>query len=227
MGKRFYFILLAIDVIPDYVSSLEFLSLKLFFQEEKMGLDIYQKSVYLTIFNETMIMRVIGKMLPNGEKKSFKKRLFEEIENLIDKMDNHKLKEKDILCSIDTISKKFVIPFGLAQKPINTILKYHFYLFYSRNNQNVECMKKQLHCPLDSVVLNELIKESKKKQKCERLVELIKKIKNKENKLRITNIDKCTYLKIQRCLEIISEDGMKISFDRIWDKKHLEDAGIL
>jgi hypothetical protein len=51
--------------------------------EEKMALTIYQKSVYLIIFNATMISRSIGKNIKAGKSvKDFKIKVFEKLEML-------------------------------------------------------------------------------------------------------------------------------------------------
>jgi hypothetical protein len=48
----------------------------------------HQKSIYLIIFNATMISRSIGKNIKTGKNvKDFKVRVFQELEKLIDKME--------------------------------------------------------------------------------------------------------------------------------------------
>ena len=102
-----------------------------------MALTIYQKSVYLIILNATMILRSVGKSLKANESdksvKDFKIKVFEKINKLTDLMDKRLLKENNILDSIKELSKEFPISFGQAQKPINVILKYHFYLTKNEN----------------------------------------------------------------------------------------------
>lgn len=165
-----------------------------------MGLTIYQKSVYLIIFNATMISRSVAKNIgENRDVKDFKVRVFKELETLTNKMDTGTLTEKDILDSIDNLSNEFRISFGQAQKPINVILKYHFYLTRS-NDKKIE---KILHCPIDSLILKKL------------------NIRG----ISLTKINKEIYLEIQKDIE--DRCNTKIAFDTQWDEQHLRDEGII
>jgi len=165
-----------------------------------MALTVHQKSVYLIIFNATMISRSVGKSLKgNKNVKDFKIGVFKEIDKITDLMDRGKLTEDNILNSIQKLSNKFQISFGQAQKPINVILKYHYYLTKSHDNQ----MKRILHCPIDSVILKALGIRG----------------------LSLTNINKKKYLEIQK--EIQKRCFFKIEFDTQWDEKHLLNKGIL
>lgn len=169
-----------------------------------MTLSIQQKSIYLILFNATMVMRSIGKRIKNKEKQlEFKKALFEEIEKLTRFMDKGKLVEMNILHSITILSKKFNISFGQAQKPINVILKYHFFL---TENQNTG-IKSALHCPLDSVVLKEL-----------------KKYYKDLNLLSLESMNQEAYVDLQE--KIKSQTPTRIEFDIKWDKQHLEKVGL-
>ncbi|MCD6531190.1 hypothetical protein J7K99_01945, partial [bacterium] len=66
-------------------------------------------------------------------------------------MEKSELTENNIIAAIESLSNEFGISFGQAQKPINVILKYHFYL--TNGNDDI---KKELHCPIDSVILKKL-----------------------------------------------------------------------
>ncbi len=140
-----------------------------------MNLTIQQKSIYLILYNATMIMRSVGKKLDKKQQKDFTFRVFEEFSNLSYKMDNELLNESEIIGSIDKLQFDFnSISFGQAQKPINVLLKYHFYLSNSQSKRN-EII---LHCPIDSIILNKLgVKTS------------------------LTNIDKQIYLDLQNRIE--------------------------
>ncbi len=168
-----------------------------------MALTIYQKSVYLIIFNATMILRSVGKSLKENKSdksvKDFKIKVFKEISKLTDLMGKRVLKGDDILDSIKAISNDFQISFGQAQKPINVILKYHFYLTQIEDNR----MKKALHCPIDSKILKALNRSG----------------------ISLKKIDKENYLKIQQ--EIENRTPTKIEFDTLWDEQHLSAEGIL
>lgn len=166
-----------------------------------MGLTLHQKSIYLVIFNATMISRSVGKTF-NKDKtklKNFKKRVFEEIAKLTKLMDKGKLTEDKILDSIENLTKEFKISFGQAQKPINVILKYHFYLTGCKDVK----MKATLHCPLDSVILKKLGKSGKS----------------------LTKTSKKDYRELQK--KIPKEFKHRIDFDNFWDEQNLRDAGIL
>ncbi|HBI81853.1 MAG TPA: hypothetical protein DDY04_07945 [Bacteroidales bacterium] len=165
-----------------------------------MTLTIHQKSVYLIIFNATMILRSVGKNIKADKSvKDFKVKVFKELENLTNKMDTGKLTEENIIYSIESLSNKFGISFGQAQKPINVILKYHFYL--TKNND--DHIKKTLHCPIDSIILKELGNSG----------------------ISLTKITKDKYLGIQK--EIENRCDTRIEFDTQWDEQHLQAEGIL
>jgi hypothetical protein len=148
-----------------------------------------------------MISRSVGKTLKsiNSKKtvKDFKRRVFREIESLTELMDNDKLSEKDIVNSIETLQKEFDISFGQAQKPINVLLKYHFYL--TRNNNST--IKKILHCPIDSKILEELKEE-----------------------VSLAKLNKEKYLELQEKIQKRCET--RIDFDTKWDEKHLQEEGL-
>ena len=102
-----------------------------------------------------MISRSIGRTVKGQKnKKHFKLRLFKKLDNLTTLMDSKKLTENNILKAIENLANEFCISFGQAQKAINVILKYHFYL---TNNKNIQ-VKKALYCPLDSIILKSLKK---------------------------------------------------------------------
>ena len=165
-----------------------------------MGLTIHQKSIYLIILNSTMILRSVGKSL-KGRKtvKDFKIQVFKELNRLTSLMDKKKLKENQILSSIRRLSNKFKISFGQSQKPINVILKYHFYLTRSKDKHT----RKILHCPIDSVILKAL------------------GIKG----LPLTKINEKKYMEVQR--EIQALYPARIDFDTRWDEQHLREEGII
>jgi len=160
-------------------------------------LSIQQKSVYLIIFNATMIARSLGKTLKEEELKKYKVELFNQLDNLTGKIDNETLKESDILKAIEDLANQFNISWGQSQKAINVILKYHLLLNSKQKSKSV------LHCPLDSIILKEL------------------EIKP----LSLAKMDKNKYLEIQTKINERYKD--KIDFDIKWDKIHLEDEGIL
>ena len=114
-------------------------------------------------------------------------------------MDNNTLSEEDILDSIEGIKNGFGISFGQAQKGINVILKYHYYLTRN-NNQRIRGM---LNCPLDSIILDKLLGKRRY----------------------LTKIGREEYLLIQGKIKEVSP--FRIDYDNVWDRRHLEDAGLL
>ncbi len=171
-----------------------------------MALTLQQKSAYLLIFNATMIARSIGGKIASGKNLGdFKVRIFEEIEILTDKMDHGVLTEHEIIDSIDRITNEFGLIFGQAQKAINVILKFHFYLT-NRNEQ----MKRVLHCPIDSIILESVRKNG---------------LHTIKSGTRLTEVDKETYLAIQGALK--RNTGCAIEFDTQWDEQHLRNNGLL
>lgn len=165
-----------------------------------MALKLEEKSVYLMIFNATMIARSVGKTFNGNDRKlkEWKKETFKEIKKLTGRMDEENLTEGDILSSIERLSSEFEISWGQAQKPINVILKYHFYLSDYRDKD----IKKALHCPIDSKILGEAGRTN----------------------LTLTEMDKEEYLEIQK--EIEEEEPIKIEFDEKWDEEKLKEWGL-
>lgn len=147
-----------------------------------------------------MISRSVGKSL-HGNKtvKDFKIKVFEKVDRLTQKIDTRTLTEDDIIDSISDLSKEFRISFGQAQKPINVILKCHFYLTKSSHNN----IKKILHCPVDSKNLERLGRSG----------------------ISLTKIKRKMYLELQR--DIQKRCSTRIEFDTQWDEQHLRDNGIL
>jgi len=166
---------------------------------------MHQKSLYLTVFNATMISRSVGRSMQAPKTlKEFKKRVFQELEKLTDCMDQAILTEDKIITSIQAIADEFQISFGQAQKPINVILKIHFYLTKDQNDR----LSNVLHCPLDSVILGELKKRG---------------YSSKGNTL--TKIDRRSYLMLQQ--EIGNHYSPRIKLDDKWDEQHLKEEGLL
>ena len=147
-----------------------------------------------------MISRSISKTINKDKNlRDFKIKLFKKIEKLTEKINNITLKEKDIEKVIDELKDEFGISYGQAQKPINVILKYHYYL---TNNQDPN-IKKSLHCPIDSLILKEL---------------------NKTN-LCLSRINKRLYYKLQE--EIQEKSETRIEFDDHWDVTLLKNKGLI
>jgi len=165
-----------------------------------------QKNVYLIIYNATMIARSLGKTFEDQKDllKKFKKTVFNEVEQLTDKMDKHSLSEEAIINSIKKLKNTYNVSFGQAQKPINVLLKYHYYLYHTDNKTILEV----LHCPLDSVVLKRLGYRS-------------------YNMLFLTDIEYDTYISLQNKIKKIAPYNYRLYFDRAWDEKHLKDESLI
>jgi hypothetical protein len=161
-----------------------------------MSLNIYQKSVYITLFNSTMIGRSVGKTLKvkNKSFKDFKLAVLKESNSLINKMEKNNLFEKDIIIILDKLVEVFEVSYGQAQKGINVILKYHYQLYKEFKNYNGNI----LHCPLDSNILTEL------------------GIKN----LPLSRINKEMYLSIQKKISGLS--NKRVNFDKKYENKYFK-----
>ena len=167
-----------------------------------MPLSIHQKSVYLILFNATMISRSVGKTLKarrHSTLGAFKIRVFQEIDRLTAEMDAGTLTESSIMGSIQSLSNEFGISIGQAQKPINVILKYHFYLARPED----KAIKRVLHCPVDSVIHKRLHKTV----------------------VPLTRIGMPQYVALQH--EIQRRSPCRVDLDTAWDEQHLRDEGIL
>lgn len=164
-----------------------------------MTLSLEQKSLYLILFNATMIARSLGKTLSDDKLKEFKTAVFQKVDKLTDRMDRGELSDDDIVGSIDSLCSQFGVSFGQAQKPINVILKYHFYVTRSWDAKS----KAVLHCPIDSFQLEKLARRG----------------------MSLARLDKNNYLKLQQ--EIAGKRQTRLDFDRAWDEQNLRSWGIL
>jgi len=166
-------------------------------------LTIYQKSVYLLILNATMILRSIGHPLHRNNAaltvRDFKIQLFSKIENLTSLIEANAFTENELINSIVDLANHFSISIGQSQKAINVILKYHYHLSRMNNND----IKRILHCPIDSKILEVL-----------GIINL---------RLNAINLEK--YLEIQNRISAITP--YRIDFDSHWDNQHLDDEGLL
>lgn len=164
-------------------------------------LTTFQKSLYLTVLNATMIARSLGKTFGrNGRErylKTYKKRTFEELERLCSKMVDGTLRRGDIHQSIQSIQSDLSISFGQAQKALNVLLKCHYFLYYFGRP-----IADELDCPLDSVVLRSL-----------------------GEKISLSKMSKPDYLRVQE--RISAKSGRRIDYDIQWDEQHLREEGLL
>jgi hypothetical protein len=162
------------------------------------------KSIYLGVFNATMISRSLRRDLSRKRLSQFKIALFRALDRLTDKMDSRTLIEPDITKAIRTLVNKFGVSWGQAQKGINVILKCHQFLYHRERKR----LKRILHCPLDSVVLHE-IKVRRSLRRIKEKVEyetLQKKIADRAKKMGFDS---------------------RVAFDKYWDDRNLKDAGLL
>jgi hypothetical protein len=164
---------------------------------------LHQKSAYLIILNATMILRSIGTTFKHNNDgktlKEYKICLFKILCEIFNLIESNEFNENVLRNSIIELANQFSISIGQSQKPINVILKFHYYL----NNINNNDIKKQLDCPIDKIMLKEL----------------------GFTNLSLNAIDLEQYNKLQK---IINERvQFRIDFDDIWDRQHLEAEGLL
>jgi len=168
-----------------------------------MMLTIYQKSVYLLILNATMILRSIGKTLKHNNNgrtlREFKICLFTILQILVDMIETNQFNENALLNTITYLANHFSISIGQSQKAINVILKYHYHSAHINNDD----IKRHLHCPIDSKILEVL------------------EIHN----LKLDAIDLETYNGLQNRISELSP--FRVDFDDHWDRQHLQDEGLL
>jgi len=164
-----------------------------------MSLSLEQKSLYLILFDRTQIARSVAKTLDEGKLREFKIAVFQKVNNLTERMDKGELSEEDIVDSIDSLCSQFGVSFGQSQKPINVMLKYHFYLTRRWDARS----KTVLHCPIDSGVFDRL----------------------GEKGMSLASLDKNKYLELQK--EIAEKGQTGLDFDRAYDAQNLQFWGIL
>lgn len=164
-------------------------------------LTIYDKTVYLIIFKAVMNPRALGESFPSHGRaervKRFRALVFTEIEHLCSRMQYESLQTSDIRKSIEHVSSASGISFGQAQKAINILMKYHYFLHDAVSGAGAE-----LDCPLDNVVLREL-----------------------GERISLSKMDRQRYVEIQE--KIAGVTARRIDFDRRWDEQHLRGEGLL
>lgn len=164
-------------------------------------LTTYEKSVYLDIFNESMNVRMLGESFPlhgRAERiKKFKWLVFAELEHLCSRMKFESLQTSDIRKSIEHVSTAAGVSFGQAQKAINVLLKYHYFLHDAESGAGAE-----LDCPLDGLVLREL-----------------------GVRISLQRLEREEYVDIQE--KIAGLVSRRVDFDRRWDEQRLKDEGLL
>jgi len=142
------------------------------------------------ICNATQIYRGT---IPKGKKKIYTDNLKRLIKNLIKKVDNNSLKNKDIRNSIKELSEKANVSIGASQKSINVYLKVYCILA-NKSDQIIE----ELDCPIDSFIMKE----------------------NQIKKIPLKNIGIKDYEKIQKILE--DKYKPRLSADvKAWDDKKI------
>ena len=170
-------------------------------------MDIYHRSLWLTIINATMIGRALGRAFPPSRRRNrirlYKKLTIEEMARLSAKMDDRTLRRRDIHRSLDKVWNAIPgISFGQAQKGLNVLLKVHWFLYHAGHAIGAE-----LDCPLDSKVLRSL----------------------GGRPTSLARIDRSYYMAKQE--EIMSHSQLRgehrVEYDRIWDEDHLRDEGLL
>ncbi len=164
-------------------------------------LTIYHKSLYLDILNATMILRSVGRsfLADNRRQKlrEYKQLVFAELEPLCSRMQQGLLQTNDIRESIERIRFQVDISFGQAQKAINVLVKYHYFLFHSNSP-----VGSQLDCPLDKIILDGL-----------------------GERVSLSNLGHDQYEQIQIRISQLSD--RRVDYDRRWDEQHLNDEGLL
>ena len=164
-------------------------------------LTTYDKSVYLIIFKAVMKARALGQSFPSHGRaermKKFTWLVFTEVEHLCSRMQHESLQTSDIRMSIEHVSTAAGVSFGQAQKAINVLMKYHYFLHDAVSGAGAE-----LDCPLDSAVFREL-----------------------GERISLSKLDRQRYIEIQE--KIAGITARRIDFDRRWDEQRLKDEGLL
>ena len=147
-------------------------------------------------------MRSVGKTVPQkADQRRFKKCVFDEPDRLTCSMDRGTLTEDEILSSIRSIASGVRgVSFGQAQKPINVVLKVHFYLKKDR----ADPIGRQLFCPLDSIILARL-----------------------HEQVSLAEMNEKEFREAQSKIAEQSLPEIRLSLDDNWDKQHLSEEGLL
>lgn len=146
---------------------------------------IYRKSLCLTLLHATQMSRSLGAI--NYAK--YVRLTIKHAIKLCKNINDGTLKNDDIRKSIKNISKVLKISYGQAQKGINVILKYCFFICYPDSQVGSE-----LDCPLDSKILGSIGKRT----------------------LGLVNIHEKNYIDFQNIIQ--HQITRRIDFDRQWDE---------
>jgi hypothetical protein len=109
------------------------------------------------LLNSSMVMRSVSKNKAQRSGKAqrrFKRAVRRQWMKLCGLMDAGHVSAKNIRDSIKRLVDQHGVTYGQAQKAMNVVLKYHYYLTH-RGNDDPE-IKGQLDCPIDSGVFKEL-----------------------------------------------------------------------
>jgi hypothetical protein len=149
---------------------------------------IYGKSLYLTLLHATQISRAIGA----NKYAKYVQLTIKHALILCKKLNDRTLTNANIRNSIKNISQVMKIPYGQAQKGINVILKYCFFICHPDDHVGLE-----LDCPIDSKILGYIGYRN----------------------LKLIRINEKKYIEIQKIIE--RRITRRIDFDRQWDEERL------
>jgi hypothetical protein len=111
------------------------------------------KQVLVPMFHKESLLGRSTKSNDDTAKLAFKKRLFDTILSLVEKVENGTLANIDVRAGICRLAEEADVTTGQAQKVVNVYLKYYCVL---RDKQS---LIKELDCPIDSRIVKHVWKQ--------------------------------------------------------------------
>ena len=168
-----------------------------------VNLTVEQKSVYLIILNASMVMRSVGKTLKDRKRQiAFKRTLHDAISSLMDAMKDRRFTNELLRGQISRLASDTGTSFGQAQKAINVILKYYYYL-----TPEIRCdpaLEREFDCPVDSKIQDDL----------------------KLQRVPLSRLSLDVYEDIQNRIQKKMRSASRLSYDRrVWDEPMVRESG--
>ena len=180
------------------------------------------KQVLVAMFHKESQLGRSAKNNDDMAKLAFKKRLFDTILSLVEKVDTETLTNIDVRSGIRRLAEEADVTVGQAQKVINVYLKYYCVL---RDKQS---LIKELDCPIDSGIVKHVWKQLTLEDKVD--IENRLSLAQHGVKLnwiffseisRLNKLDLLTYELLQKRLEEMG-DGIRLLVDfEIYDKERI------
>ena len=171
---------------------------------------IAKKSLYLTLLHSTQVARSLAKKFREDQREDkynrYIQRTFKKFEELCIKFEKGSLKNEDVRSAIAAIRSNVVdISFGQAQKGLNVLLKYEFFLF-----RDESALGRELDCPLDGKIQTILNREL---------------LRGDKEDVSLLKMERSDYERIQDKIAKLHQS--RVAFDLKLDEQNLNERNLL